>query len=381
MNEGNPALVRVDNVNAALYHGIQTLKAGGKVAVRRGMKVLEYPRPFMTVYDRPRECVLFSSFRDCNPFFHYFEALWMLAGRNDAAFLKQFTKQIWSYAEDDGTLHGAYGHRLTQPINQFEYAARQFREDLMTRRVVLQMWDSRRDLNVSRKDVPCNTQIYFSVESVQGLASTYRLNMTVCNRSNDLIWGAYGANAVHFAFIQEFMRAMVAMVHPDKKILSGVYCQMSNNAHVYVENAQSPTQADLTNRILCATDARLIDNRYRRNSLLDGHAETTLRIGNPNEFVEILNLMLGCFDVENDPLSILGMYVIMHEIRDLDNKQFFATMCEMAALWHTYRCSVSTNQVALAEVVFYNGHADWVIAGREWIQRRIDNAKKKTAHE
>ena len=68
-------------------------------------------------------------------------------------------------------------------------------------------------------DVPCNTHAYF--DTIDG-----RLNMTVCCRSNDIIWGAYGANAVHFSFLLEFLSAAVG-------IPMGVYRQFSNNFHLY----------------------------------------------------------------------------------------------------------------------------------------------------
>lgn len=54
------------------------------------------------------------------------------------------------------------------------------------------------------------------------------LNMTVFNRSNDLLWGALGANAVHFSFLQEYMAANLGLE-------VGKYNQISNNLHVYTE--------------------------------------------------------------------------------------------------------------------------------------------------
>ena len=50
--------------------------------------------------------------------------------------------------------------------------------------------------------------------------------MTVCNRSNDMIWGCYGANAVHFSVLQEFLSIAVGLP-------LGVYRQFSNNLHFY----------------------------------------------------------------------------------------------------------------------------------------------------
>ena len=65
------------------------------------------------------------------------------------------------------------------------------------------MWDAKQDLSHRNesKDLPCNTHVYFSIR--EGF-----LDMTVCNRSNDLIWGCCGANAVHMSFLQEYVATM-----------------------------------------------------------------------------------------------------------------------------------------------------------------------------
>jgi hypothetical protein len=83
------------------------------------------------------------------------------------------------------------------------------------------MWDANYDLMVENdiKDVPCNTHIYFSVRNGY-------LHMTVCNRSNDMIWGAFGANAVHMSYLMEYMAHAVGA-----KV--GHYTQFTNNLHAY----------------------------------------------------------------------------------------------------------------------------------------------------
>jgi hypothetical protein len=53
----------------------------------------------VTQYIRPTERVLFSPRRDANPVFHLMEALWMLAGESEVAWLSQFSSNIASYAE------------------------------------------------------------------------------------------------------------------------------------------------------------------------------------------------------------------------------------------------------------------------------------------
>ncbi|MBW2561908.1 MAG: hypothetical protein JRE40_13780 [Deltaproteobacteria bacterium] len=55
---------------------------------------------------------------------------------------------------------------------------------------------------------------------------TDSLNMTVCNRSNDFVWGMLGANAVHMTLLQE----LIAKASGFKL---GMYHVFSNNCHVY----------------------------------------------------------------------------------------------------------------------------------------------------
>jgi thymidylate synthase len=73
--------------------------------------------------------------------------------------------------------------------------------------------------NVGGKDIPCNTHAYFWIDS-------FGLNITVCCRSNDVIWGAYGANAVHFSILQEYIAARLG-------VSIGRYYQISNDFHIY----------------------------------------------------------------------------------------------------------------------------------------------------
>ena len=43
------------------------------------------------------------------------------------------------------------------------------------------------------KDVPCNTHAYFAINAEGSL------DLTVCNRSNDLVWGCLGAGTADCA--------------------------------------------------------------------------------------------------------------------------------------------------------------------------------------
>lgn len=216
--------IPVRNVNSALTDGLWRLRTGGVVEQSRNGPVLVMPGPVITEYKRPRERVLFHTVRDANPVFHLLESLWMLAGRRDAAWLLPFNSNMATYAEEDGYFHGAYGARWRSHFgfDQLIAVAEELHRDPQSRRAVVAMWNPGADLGASKKDLPCNTHIYFDCRRDV-------LNMTVCCRSNDAVWGAYGANAVHFSILQEVVAALVG-------VPVGTYYQMSNNFHVYTDN-------------------------------------------------------------------------------------------------------------------------------------------------
>jgi hypothetical protein len=220
-------VIRVRNVQQALPETLSRLEACGIPENSRNGPVRVFPSPVTTVYGKPCERVLFWPKRDANPFFHLMEGLWMLAGRDDVAFVAGFASNMRSFSDDGRRLHGAYGYRWRFAFGRDQLAKliKLLRANPRSRRAVLQMWDCRLDLTEKEegasRDLPCNTQVYFSQHAGY-------LNMTVCCRSNDVIWGALGANAVHFSMLQEYIAAMIGLE-------VGVYYQVSNNHHAYVD--------------------------------------------------------------------------------------------------------------------------------------------------
>lgn len=218
------------NINDAFILGLAKLRVSGRHEESRNGPVLALQKPLATVYQRPMERVLFEPARDGNPFFHLFESLWMLAGSQDLEFLLQFNKKMADYSDDGVTVRGsAYGYRWQNyhpDMAQLGEIISLLRRDPYTRRAVLAMWDAPEDLGAKSKDIPCNTHIYFRIRT-EGLLDV--LDMTVCCRSNDMIYGGYGSNVVHFSILQEFLARTL-------KVHVGTYTQLSNNAHVYTEN-------------------------------------------------------------------------------------------------------------------------------------------------
>lgn len=213
----------VRNVNQAFSELFWKLKVLNlKPEPTRNGPALVFPEPVITTYTCPLERVLFHPGRDCNPVFHLLESVWMLAGRRDVAFLEQFNSKIGQYSDDGKVFNAAYGYRMRHHFgrDQLTDIVSLLRKEPNTRQAVIQLWDPA-DLTKSTKDKACNMEVVFDNRGG-------RLNMTVLNRSNDAWYGAYGANAVHFSIIQEFVASAVGL-------RAGVYRQVSNNLHLYTE--------------------------------------------------------------------------------------------------------------------------------------------------
>jgi thymidylate synthase len=222
-------VIEVDNVNQALSQGIQYLLEYGIREESRNGTVLVAPGPVTTVYAKPYQRVLFNPLRDANPGFHMMESLWMLNGQRDLAWPLYFNSKFGAYSDDGVTLHGAYGYRWRKwfGYDQLQWIIKELRTTPTSRRAVLSMWDADSDYGDvamaqhGGKDVPCNLNATFDCRGG-------KLNMVVFCRSNDIIWGAYGANAVHLSMLQEVLAAHIG-------VPVGTYSQVSVNYHAYTD--------------------------------------------------------------------------------------------------------------------------------------------------
>lgn len=222
------------NVNRAFTRAMNILTHDGVPQQTRNGPVLAMDAPFACTYYRPWERVLFNKGRRANPFFHLFESFWMLGGRNDATWLDTYVHDFSArFAEPTGLLHGAYGYRWRSHFgyDQIDDCVKLLCADQDTRQVVLTMWDPGEDLGTQVADRPCNTHIYFRVQQP---GEQPVLGMTVCNRSNDAVWGMFGANAVHMSVLHEYMAWRTDYAQ-------GSYVQISNNLHLYQSTADKWT--------------------------------------------------------------------------------------------------------------------------------------------
>lgn len=331
-------VISAHNVCEALPLGLDHLSHWGEWQDSRNGQVLVSPVPVTTTYIDPMQRVLFSPVRDANPFFHLGEAMWMLAGRQDAKFLDLFVKDFSErFAEPNthGSLqHGAYGYRWRkwfgdeEALDQLETVIMLLKKNPDDRRVVLNMWDPAADLNVDKKDIPCNTHAYLRVRQKQ------YLDLTVLCRSNDIVWGAYGANAVHFAFLLEYLAAMSGYS-------PGAMYQVSNNFHIY---------ETIYRKLLEKSGAAaLSDNRYRTQGL-----EWTPLVGDPETFDSDLEEVLRG--------GVLG------DAPHIRNPFLSGTVAPMLAAMRKWRDGEKQQAAALVAKMQAD---DWRIACGEWVQRRM----------
>lgn len=327
------------NVNDGLAW---TLKALEKMGVKRDSRngpVTYFPVPVGVMYNQPKERVLWNAKRDANPFFHFFESLWMLAGRNDVAFPAQFAQKIKDYSDDTRSLNGAYGYRWRTHFgrDQLPVLIERLKKNPDDRRCVLQMWDPHKDLGSDLKDVPCNTQVFFSV-GVDG-----KLDMTVINRSNDIVWGCFGANSVHFSFLQEYVAC-----HLGREV--GRYWQIANNLHLYEFNKDQ-----------ISTVVKMFDTFGDAGDAYTSRVSPfALSKGDMKSWDEDLMMFM------EHPLSV--------GFRD----PFFRRVAiPMWVAWKAYKGG-GKDRYTLAGDALNQCHAtDWALACRSWIDRRETASREK----
>jgi thymidylate synthase len=339
----------VRNVHQALPAVLAHLLSENVRTESRNGPVLRFSGPVATRYLRPEERVMFWAERDCNPFFHLYESLWMLAGRNDLTPLTYFVPRMADFSDDGQTLHGAYGYRWRRWFNgkdQLEQIITALRNDPTDRRQVLSMWDAREDLGRQGKDLPCNLQALFCVNEFN------RLDMMVTNRSNDIVLGAYGANAVHFSYLHEYLSRRIG-------IGQGSYWQVSMNFHAYV-NPQLEKVAEMVAR-LSEVDAG------RTRDLFDPYEAGEV------EPYPLMNAATSPEDWAQDLYRFLS--VTVPEIMDKSlawSDPFFAEVAmPMLRTFYAYKSNPAGRKFERAQACTFDILAsDWRRAAQEWIERR-----------
>lgn len=329
----------VRNVNDALPIGLGVLAEHGVERESRYGKVRTVPVPVTTHYLKPNERVIFHPIRDANPFFHLMESLWMLAGREDVDFVARYAERMRSFSDDGKVLHGAYGFRWRNKfgMDQLSLIINALRQNKDDRRQVLQMWSASDDLGRGGKDVPCNVTATFQINA------DGKLDMSVFNRSNDIVWGCYGANAVHFSALLEYMATSIG-------VEVGGYWQISVNWHGYIATAGPLMEA--------GPDAFMPDCPY---SL--GEVQPYPLMQTPQEVWD----------------RDLTTFLKFHAVTRYYSDPFFQEVAlPIAVAWNNYKTGQGEGRFESALTVLQGCAAtDWRRACVEWIQRRHAKFKRE----
>ncbi len=189
----------------------------------------------------PRQRWVLSRRPALNPAFAIAEAVWILQGRNDAAFLNFWNPRLPKFAGQGITYDGAYGYRLRASlgVDQIERVYRLLAANPTSRQAILQIWDGRLDLpnedgSPRNEDIPCNVMAIPKIR--EG-----KLEWLQIMRSNDIYLGT-PHNFVQFTTLQEIMAGWLGLE-------VGSYIQISDSLHLYehdmaqVEIAPEPTMA------------------------------------------------------------------------------------------------------------------------------------------
>lgn len=341
--------VCVRNVNEALYEGMKLLGSKSVRTAPRGMNTVEYPEPVITIYDRPWERVLFNPVRNANPFLHFFESLWMLAGRDDVAFMEQFSKAFSAFSDDGVRMFGAYGGRWRHMwFDQLHAIIELLTSDRTTRRAVLTMWSPMVDLHGGKNglDLPCNTQVFFKIRpkewSEAGVTIVRdTLRTTVCCRSNDMVWGAYGTDSVDFSMLHEYVASKVG-------VKMGQMVQISDSFHAY----ESPHPSGKVYENLKTADRVDFLDRYNTIRLGEPFA-VPCGMGSPT-WDEDLMVFFTAWDHGID-----ASYPKIGDIK-FRNWWFSTVVQPMYAAWMTRSVQEAAKIAA----------PDWRRAAVEWLERR-----------
>lgn len=353
--------LHVSRVQEALFRGLDLLTSRGVRRDSRNGPVYVMPCPVVTIYDRPCERVLFDEERDANPFFHLIELVWMLAGSRDLRVLTKYVPRFREYSDDGGaTQNAAYGHRLRHNAgDQLRAAIWRLRRDRSDRRVVLEFHDATRDTfhedpmegtdtratiyvgglgeMYVGKDAACNLTATLQVHPVTG-----KLDMVVFCRSNDIIWGAYGANAVHMSGILEYIAA-----HSELEV--GTYTQISVNYHAYV---------DVCDRLLAkwggAARYDASSDPYQRGDI---KATPLVKPGESREQWDL--------DAEKAVACVLNDGLGMREVKTRFIRDVVGPMIGAHRLHKQKR-----TEEAIELLLTYCAGEDWRRAGVEWLVRR-----------
>jgi len=180
--------------------------------------------------NNPKQRFIVSRKPPINITFAMAEVVWIMRGRNDSKFLNYWNNALPKYAGETHEYHGSYGYRIRKHFghDQLEQAYNTLKHQSNSRQVVLQIWDSTKDLpkvngQPESKDIPCNLLSMIKVRN-------NKLEWTQIMRSNDFYRGL-PYNIIQFTVLQEVLAGWLG-------IEMGSYNHFSDSLHSYIQDLE-----------------------------------------------------------------------------------------------------------------------------------------------
>ena len=240
----NSLVIQSDGVNDFYKGTVQGILEEGKIVVSRGLEKKEI-RPVTLILNSPRERFLTCPGRMIHPYFQIMESIWVIGGRGDVEWISYYLKDIAKYSDGQAEFHAPYGIRMRHAgryrddlssdnyqRDQFKHCYEYLKKDPHTQHAVMTFWSPMFDDYIFETiDRPCNIALQF-------LFRDGALDLTICNRSNDIHWGLANVNVVQFSVMLETMAMLLG-------VTVGNQIHMVNSLHYY-------TDSSLTQKVLLA---------------------------------------------------------------------------------------------------------------------------------
>lgn len=187
--------------------------------------------------ENPQQRWVLSRQPAINPAFAIAEVIWILQGSNDATFINFWNPKLPKFSGNQKYYYGAYGKRLKSHfgIDQIKLAYETLLHDSESRQVVLQIWDSTKDLpylngKPQNADIPCNIASMLKIRSG-------KLEWSQIMRSNDLYRGT-PYNIIQFTSLQEIIAGWL-------HLKLGTFSLFTDSLHIYESDIKEIQISDI----------------------------------------------------------------------------------------------------------------------------------------
>jgi thymidylate synthase len=217
----------VTSCQEGMREALRIIMENGENVTVRGQDTKEI-QTFVMQITNPDQRVICIPHRNNNIFATIAETLWVLAGRNDIAFLSKYLPRAADFSDDGVIWRAGYGKRLrdfdignvgNDHVDQVRENIDLLNEDNTTRRAVMSIFDPAEDFIRGTKDVPCTSWIHSMIRN-------NRLHSTIAVRSNDVMWGMSGINLFEWSVVMQLFASCT-----DTKI--GEMHYLADSCHIY----------------------------------------------------------------------------------------------------------------------------------------------------